>query len=312
MLQNRASSFRRVPWTPGSRLTLSVCERPAEGTTTDMNRARENSSSGKKLRDDPELREELREGLDRYLDLPLALASLALVLIAIIQLGGEVEPPWDGRMEVLGWALWGLFFVEFAAKFVLAPNKRRYVTRRWLDVLVLLVPFLRFLRLLRVLRLTRAFPVFRLLVFGGRGSGATLTLLRRRRLGQLALVSVMVVLVGAALVFILENGAPGGQIKNFGDALYWSSTIVTTVGNELYPVTVGGRVLAFLLMLYAVGIFSYFIASIATVLVGLDAEQGAREGEQQEPRRRDATGVRLDEGEVEALRRILKKAGREP
>ncbi len=278
-----------------------------------MNRARENSSSGKKLRDDPELREELREGLDRYLDLPLALASLALVLIAIIQLGGEVEPPWDGRMEVLGWALWGLFFVEFAAKFVLAPNKRRYVTRRWLDVLVLLVPFLRFLRLLRVLRLTRAFPVFRLLVFGGRGSGATLTLLRRRRLVQLALVSVMVVLVGAALVFILENGAPGGQIKNFGDALYWSSTIVTTVGNELYPVTVGGRVLAFLLMLYAVGIFSYFIASIATVLVGLDAEQGAREGEQQEPRRRDAAdGVRFDEGEVEALRRILKKAGREP
>ena len=286
---------------------------PTRGTTTGMSEARENPPSGKKLRDDPELREGLREKLDRYLDLPLALASLVLVLIAIIQLGGEVEPPWDGRMEVLGWSLWGLFFVEFAAKFVLAPNKRRYVTRRWLDVLVLLVPFLRFLRLLRVLRLTRAFPVFRLLVFGGRGSGATLTLLRRRRLGQLALVSVMVVLVGAALVFILENGAPGGQIQTFGDALYWSSTIVTTVGNELYPVTVGGRVLAFLLMLYAVGIFSYFIASISTVLVGLDAEHGAREEERHKARRPDETGgVRLDEGEVKALRRILAKAEREP
>lgn len=278
-----------------------------------MNEAREHPSGKKKLRDDPELREELREGLDRYLDLPLALASLALVLIAIIQLGGEVEPPWDGRMEVLGWALWGLFFVEFAAKFVLAPNKRRYVTRRWLDVLVLLVPFLRFLRLLRVLRVTRAFPVFRLLVFGGRGSGATLTLLRRRRLGQLALISAMVVLVGAALIFILENAAPGGQIRTFGDALYWSSTIITTVGNELYPVTGGGRILAFLLMLYAVGIFSYFIASIATLFVGLDAEQASRAENRQGPRGRDELdGVRLDKSEVEALRRILEKAEREP
>ena len=278
-----------------------------------MNEAREKPPSGKKLRDDPGLREELREALDRYLDLPLALASLVLVLIAVIQLGGEVEPPWDGRMEVLGWVLWGLFFVEFAAKFILAPNKRRYVTRRWLDVLVLLVPFLRFLRLLRVLRVTRAFPVFRLLVFGGRGSGATLTLLRRRRLGQLALISVMVVLIGAALIFLLENGAPGGQIRTFGDALYWASTILTTVGNELYPVTVGGRILALLLMLYAVGIFSYFIASIATVFVGLDAEQGAQKEERRKfQRQEEPGGVRLEGDEVEALRRILEKAEREP
>lgn len=272
-----------------------------------MSEARASPPTGKKLRNDPERREDLRERLDRYLDLPLSLASLALVLIAIIQLGGEVQPPWDGRMEVLGWALWGLFFAEFAAKFVLAPNKRRYVTRRWLDVLVLLVPFLRFLRLLRVLRVTRSFQVFRLLVFGGRGSSATLALLRRRRLGQLALISVMVVLVGAALGFILEQGALDTQLNTFGDALYWSSALVTTVGSELYTVTPGGRVLAVFLMLYAVGIFSYFIASIATVFVGLDAEQGAQEG-RQEPRGQNAAGVDLDETEVEALRRILKKA----
>ncbi len=277
-----------------------------------MNEAREEPHSGKKLRDDPERRENLRERLDRYLDLPLSLASLVLVLIAIIQLGGEVEPPWDRRMEVLGWTLWGLFFVEFAAKFVLAPNKRRYVTRRWLDVLVLLVPFLRFLRLLRVLRVTRSFPVFRLLVFGGRGSSATLALLRRRRLGQLAITSVMVMLVGAALGFIIERGAPGAQLETFGDALYWSSTIVTTVGSELYPVTPGGRILAFFLMLYAVGIFSYFIASISTVLVGLDAEQGVQDERREPSRRDDEDGVRLDEVEVEALRRILQKAGRRP
>ena len=227
----------------------------------------------RKLRDAPELREKLRERLDRYLDLPLALASILLVLIAVIELSGELTEPWRGRLVVLGWVLWGLFFAEFAVKFALALNKRAYLKSHPLDILVLLVPFLRFLRLLQVLRATRAFPVFRLLVFGGRGSGAVVTLLRRRRLGQLGLISVLVILIGAAAGYALEAGAPGGTIKDFGDALWWSAALVTTVGSELYPVTAGGRLLGFFLMLYALGIFSYFIASIASILVGLDAQQ---------------------------------------
>lgn len=258
----------------------------------------------RKLREDPERRESLRERLDRYLDLPLALASILMVLIAVIEIGGEVDEPWRGRLAILGWSLWGLFFAEFVAKFVLAPNKRVYLKRHPLDVLVLLVPFLRFLRLLRVLRVTRTLPVLRLLVFGGRGSGAALAILRRRRLGQLALISVLVVFIGAAAGYALEAGAPGGTITDFGDALWWSAALVTTVGSELHPVTAGGRLLSFLLMLYAVGVFSYFIASIASVLVGLDAQQQGNDASEEKGE------VRLGQREIEALRRILERAER--
>jgi voltage-gated potassium channel len=256
----------------------------------------------RRLKDDPAAREELRERLDRHLDLPLALASLVVVLLIVIQLTGEVTGPWQWRLEALSWGLWSLFFVEFAAKFALAPDKRRYLRKNWLDALIVLLPFLKFLRLARVLRATRALPIFRLLVFGGRGSGAALVLLRRRRLGQLALVSALVVLVAAAAEFLLESGAPGSRIETFGDALWWSAATVTTVGSELYPVTPGGRVLAFLLMLYAVGVFSYFIASIASVLVGLDARHAA-------PGDETSGEVRLSEGEVRALKSILEKSG---
>src|SRR5918992_3955641 len=187
----------------------------------------------KRLRDDPSAREELRERLDRYLDVPLALASLALVLIAVIELTGEVSGPWRGRLATLGWVLWGLFFVEFAAKFALAPVKRRYLREHWLDALIVLLPFL---RVLRVVQLARALPALRLLVFGGRGSQSTLALFRRRRLGQLAIISGMVILIGAALGFLLEAGAPGARIQDFGDALWWSAALVTTIGSDLYPV----------------------------------------------------------------------------
>jgi voltage-gated potassium channel len=261
-----------------------------------------NGEEAKRLRDDPSAREELREKLDRYLDVPLALASLALVLLAVIQLTGEVSGPWKARLATLGWILWGLFFVEFAAKFALAPVKRHYLRGHWLDALIVLLPFLKVLWLAQVLRTARALPTFRLLVFGGRGSQSTLALLRRRRLGQLALISAMVMLVGAALGFLLEAGAPGSPIEDFGDALWWSAALVTTIGSELYPVTPAGRILGFVLMIYAIGIFTYFIGSVASVLVAFDASRT------QKPEERG--GVELSEDEVEALRSVLKKAGR--
>jgi len=257
-----------------------------------------------RLREDRAAREELREKLDRYLDLPLALASVVVVLLIVIQLSGEVSGPWQRRLEALSWGLWSLFLLEFLVKFALAPVKCRYVREHWLDVLVVLLPFLRFLRLARILRATRALPVLRLLVFGGRGSESALALLKRRRLGQLAIISVMVILLGATVGFLLEEDAPDSQIKTFGDALWWSATIVTTVASELYPVSVGGRVVGFLLMLYAIGIFSYFIGAIASVLVESDARR-TKETEEEH-------GLDLSRRELEALRSILERAEKGP
>lgn len=254
-----------------------------------------------RLRDDPVRREELRHKLDRYLDLPLALASVVVVLLVIIQVTGDVNEPWRGRMEILSWGLWSLFFIEFVVKFILAPVKRSYLRENWLDVLIVLLPFLKFLRLARVLRATRALPIFRLLVFGGRGSESTLELLRRRRFGQLGIVSVMVILIGASIGYLLEHQAPNSRLENFGDALWWSATTITTVGSELYPVTLGGRILAFLLMIYAVGIFSYFIGAIASVLIDFDARKTLRNEKSQD-------GVQLSRRELAALRSILEKS----
>jgi voltage-gated potassium channel len=254
----------------------------------------------RRLREDPALREELREKLDRYLDVPLALASIVMVLLAIIELTGEVNEPWSGRLVILGWCLWGLFFGEFAAKFALAPVKRRYLREHWLDVLIVLLPLLKFLRLAQVLQATRAFPTFRLLVFGGRGSDSTLALIKRRRFAQLTIVSAMVILIGAALGFLLEGEAPGSQVKTFGDTLWWSASLVTTIGRELYPVTIGGRLLAFLLSIYAIGVFSYFIGAIASVLVDFDARQA--------PKSDGKEGIRLSRREADALRSILERS----
>lgn len=224
----------------------------------------------------PERREELREAIDRYADIPLAIASIVLVLLTVIELTGDLQPPWSRYVAIMVWVLWGLFVVEFVVKFALAPVKRRYLTKHWLDALVVVVPVLRVLRVLRILRFARAAPLLRLLIFGGRGSGGAIELLRRRHLGQLAIVSVLVILLGAGAGYLLEAGSPDSQIETFGDALWWAAALVTTVASGLNPVTTGGRILGFFLMLYAMAVFTYFTASIASVLVGSDAQNPPR------------------------------------
>ena len=47
----------------------------------------------RRLREDHAARENLRARLGRYLDAPLALASVVVVLLIIIQLSGEVSGP---------------------------------------------------------------------------------------------------------------------------------------------------------------------------------------------------------------------------
>ncbi len=52
---------------------------------------------------------------------------------------------------------------------------------------------------------------------------------------------------------------------------------LTTMGSSYSPVTPEGRILAFILALYAFGVFGYVTATLATFFVGRDAQ--SQEGE---------------------------------
>lgn len=61
---------------------------------------------------------------------------------------------------------------------------------------------------------------------------------------------------------------PGSNISNFGDALWWSATTITTVGyGDHYPVTATGRFVAVGLMLGGVALLGVVTASIASWLI---------------------------------------------
>jgi voltage-gated potassium channel len=210
--------------------------------------------------------------LNRALDGPMTILSLVMVVIIVLQLVGEFRPPFDRWAEALGIGIWLLFVTEFGIKLWLAPNRRDYVSRNWLDVLILALPVLRGLRLLRVVRLARGYHGLRFAAWLFRSARDFHEVVRRNHLGYLLGLSAAVALAGAVMVWWLERGVPGATIRTFGDALWWSATLITTINASTDPVTLPGRLVALGIRLYGMSVFVFLVSSLTSFWFGRAAQ----------------------------------------
>ncbi len=223
-------------------------------------------------------RYELLQRLEDWLETPM----LVLAFIWLALLVGELILGENLAFEVIGTIIWAIFILHFAVEFILAPRKSIYLKNNWLTALSLLVPALRIFRIFRVARLLRLARVgrglrlFRVVSSLNRGMRALRATLERRGFGYVILLTVLVIFAGAAGMFTFENHIPGG-LDNYGEAVWWTAMIMTTLGSEYWPQTLEGRVLAYLLALYAFAIFGYVTATLATFFVGRDAESNEAE-----------------------------------
>ena len=220
-------------------------------------------------------RYELLRRLEDSLETPM----LVLAFVWLALLVGELIWGESLMFEVLGTIIWVIFILDFAVAFVLAPHKIAYLKNNWLTALSLLVPALRLFRFSRVFRLARMGRSLRLLRVvsslnrGMRALGASLS---RRGFGYVLALTVLVTFTGAAGMYAFENAAPGG-LKSYGEALWWTTMVLTTMGSQYWPQTIEGRVLCVFLALYAFAVFGYVTATLATFFIGRDAEDDEAE-----------------------------------
>ncbi len=197
------------------------------------------------------------------------LAFVWLVLM-VVEFASKL-PEWA---RISGLVIWGLFVLEFSVKVALAPNKFRYVFKHWLTAIALFVPALRVLRPLRILRLTaglRGAQVLRVVASLNRSRSALQSTLGRRGVAFVAVLTLIVCLGGAAGMYAFERQAPANGFANFPDALWWTAMTLTTSGSGYWPVTNEGRILGFLLSLYAFSVFGYLAGTLASFFVERDA-----------------------------------------
>lgn len=218
-------------------------------------------------------RYELLHRLEAGLETPMLVLAFVWLGLLVLELVRGSSP----TFEVIGGIIWGIFILDFAVQIFLAPDRSEYLKRNWLLAISLVVPALRIFRIVRVIRLLsvarvgRGLRLFRVLTSLNRGMRALGASLRRRGFAYVAALTVLVAFAGAAGMYAFESQVPGG-LDSYGEALWWTAMIMTTLGSQYWPETFEGRVLCVVLALYAFGVFGYVTATLATFFVGRDAE----------------------------------------
>jgi voltage-gated potassium channel len=199
-------------------------------------------------------RQRAAQGWERLSTWPfLMLSAVFIVVYSIHCLDTHLLPGLDVALLAILGVIWLVFVVDYVVRLLLAVDKRAFVRQNLADLLAALVPVFRPFRLLRELR--------RIEYFHGRTGSAV----RARVIAYSAAFVALWVYTMSVTVVAVERGAPGARIVSLGDALYWSTVTITTVGyGDLVPVTTLGRVLAVMLMISGVGIVGITTATVVS------------------------------------------------
>ncbi|MBF0393770.1 MAG: ion transporter [Alphaproteobacteria bacterium] len=210
--------------------------------------------------------------IEQGLETPMAVLGLAWAVLLVVDLVRGLPPALAVATDVI----WGVFVFDFAVRFLVAPRKSLYLRRNVVTILSLALPAFRMLRFFTALRLVRGVRLVRVLTSLNRGIRSARLTSRRRGFGYVLSVTVLVTMVGAAGMHAFERGGPTGGFQTYGDSLWWTAMLLTSIASEYWPRTLEGRVLCLVLSLYGYGLFGYFTAMLASFFVGQDVETRPR------------------------------------
>jgi voltage-gated potassium channel len=205
----------------------------------------------------------------------LTVLSLLIMVALVVP---RVSEPTKHLLNVYDNIICFVFLADFSWRLHRAPRKRDYFIgeRGWLDLLGSIPSFQfladggRYTSLFRLARISRLARITRLM--RGQSKRELLDDVKENR-GQYAVVITMlaalVVLVFASvLVLQFEGKDPNANIQTGGEALWWAWVTITTVGyGDFYPITAGGRIVGFFVMLTGIGIIGALASIFASVLV---------------------------------------------
>jgi voltage-gated potassium channel len=159
---------------------------------------------------------------------PLDLLALATLWIVVVP-SADFSSAHDVRAFVLAvqGAVRLVYAIDIAVRSALARRHVHYLLTHPVSIAAVVLPPVRVIFSLRLVR----------------------SVFRRGHLGRFLLAAAVLVLNGAAIVYLVERHAPSSNIHTLGESLWWSVTTVTTVGyGDYVPVTAAGRVTACFVM----------------------------------------------------------------
>jgi voltage-gated potassium channel len=209
-------------------------------------------------------------------DVALILAIVASVSVVMLETVASVREAHLAALRAAEWGFTILFTVEYVVRLWCSPRPLRYARSFFgvVDLVSILPTYLSLfaygaqaLLTVRSLRLIRIFRVLKLGQYTSEAShlGHALSRSRQKITVFLAVVLTLVLVLGS-LMYLVEG--PENGFTSIPRAVYWAIVTLTTVGyGDITPHTVGGQLLASLVMILGYGIIAV-PTGIVTVELG--------------------------------------------
>jgi voltage-gated potassium channel len=188
-----------------------------------------------------------------------------LIVISIVSFSIETIPDLSPQsVRVLNGIEIGcisIFTIEYILRILVAERKLKFIFSFYgmIDLLSILPFYLHLsfdLRSLRALRLLRLIRVLKLVRYSRAVRRFHLAFLMvKEELLLFLMVAGIVVFLAAVGVYHFENEAQPEKFSSVPQSLWWAVVTLTTVGyGDSYPITTGGRIFTFFVLLIGLGV----------------------------------------------------------
>jgi voltage-gated potassium channel len=219
---------------------------------------------------------------------PIELCIQVLIVLSTVAFSVETVPnlpslaitslDWFERFCIV------VFSIEYLVRLITSQNRLRFVFSFFglVDLISILPYFLAAtidLRSVRIFRLLRLFRIFKLARYNAavRRFHVALLLAKEEIILFIALTGIILFLAAVG-IYYFEHEAQPEQFKSVFHSLWWAITTLTTVGyGDVVPVTTGGRIFTFVLLVVGLGVVSVPAGLVSAALLK------ARSLEVQEP-----------------------------
>ncbi|HQR20252.1 MAG TPA: ion transporter [Burkholderiaceae bacterium] len=210
-----------------------------------------------------------------------------LVVLNLVALAFETLPDlsrfWHDTLWSFEVFCAAVYTIEYGVRLYLARPRWKYVASFYgiIDLLAIL-PFwlmsafnLQAVRAFRLLRLLRLFKLVRYTNAVHRFRRAFA--IARDDLVLFGVIALIVLYLSAIGIYSFEHDAQPDKFTSVFDSLWWAVATLTTVGyGDIYPITPGGRLFTFVVLVLGLGVIAVPSGLLASALSRVRAEEVAQ------------------------------------
>jgi voltage-gated potassium channel len=166
-----------------------------------------------------------------------------------------------------------IFSIEYLLRVYVSSKPFKYIFSFYgiIDLLSIFPFFinkfldLRFLRVFRIFRVFRAFKLLRYNKAINRFRNAYIIV--KEEILLFFIVTLILIFITSAGIYFFENEAQPEVFKSIFHSAWWSIITLTTVGyGDVYPITLGGKIFTFFVLMIGVGLVTIPAGLVATAL----------------------------------------------